>query len=78
MASSKATSKIKTIKINVSSLYVLLGHNYFNNFDKLLQNAWRSFDSKGYKEYISQTEIEENIVSATHRPEEQIKDSRKT
>ena len=68
-----SSSKIKLIKINVSNLYVLLGHNYFNNFDKVLQNAWRTFDSKGYKEFIALAESEQNIVSATHRPEEQIK-----
>ena len=70
---SKAVKKLKPIKINVSSLYVLLGHNYFNNFDKLLQNRWKCYDSQAYKDFIKEIEETEDIVSSTHRPDEQIK-----
>lgn len=70
---SQTVNKLKPIKINVSSLYVLLGHNYFNNFDKLLQNAWKCYDYQGYIDFIKEIEETEDIVSSTHRPDEQIK-----
>ena len=40
-----------TAKISVSNLYVIMGRNYFKNFDKILASSWRSYDRKSYNEW---------------------------
>ena len=40
-----------TAKISVSNLYVIMGRNYFKNFDKILASSWRSYDRESYNEW---------------------------
>jgi hypothetical protein len=41
-------SSVKKINFSVSNLYVIMGMNYFKNFDKVLFHTWKAYNKEDY------------------------------
>lgn len=56
-------SSSKPINFSVSNLYIIMGMNYFKNFDKVLFHTWRSYDRDDYEKCSTKLDELNNSVS---------------
>ena len=59
--------KLKKVNFSVSNLYVIMGMNYFHNFDKVLFNTWRSYDREDYETLSKQLDEKNSSLKTSEK-----------